>query len=63
MIVVPVLITSCHSSEKLNIGPVIAQASTKVTAVIKAGVLPVACVAILEKRSKKPACGGLGVIG
>ena len=51
--VVPVLITSCQVSEYLNTGPVTAQTNTTVNAVIKAAELPVACVAQLEKRSKK----------
>ena len=40
-IVVPVLITSCHVSEKLKSGPKMSQTSTVAQANKKAGVLPV----------------------
>lgn len=42
--VVPVLMTSCQFSEKWNKGPVIAQASTMSSAIMKAAVLPAASV-------------------
>jgi len=42
MIVVPVLITSCHVSEKLKIGPVTSHITMTARAIMNAGVLPAA---------------------
>src|SRR5437016_4060122 len=56
MIVVPVLITSCHVSEKLNMGPVTNHMITITQAIINAAGLPEALVifvAILSKKYRK----------
>src|SRR5205814_4878992 len=56
MIVVPVLMTSCHVSEKLKIGPVTSQTITITQATINAAGLPEALVifvAILSKKYRK----------
>ena len=52
MIVVPVLITSCHVSLKPNMGPVTAQTTMIVTAVTKANGCPVAQAAHFAKTRK-----------
>jgi hypothetical protein len=52
--VVPVLITSCHVSEKPNIGPVAAHTSTIKTARPNAQELPVHSVAWRANRSTMP---------
>src|SRR6476659_321009 len=49
MIVVPVLMTSCHVSEYLNIGPVRAQMMITRNAIISAAGRPVALVTLVEK--------------
>src|SRR5687768_9714823 len=51
MMVVPVLITSCQVSEKLKIGPVIAQTIINSMAVRKAMGVPVALVILLDAPS------------
>jgi hypothetical protein len=48
---VPVLITSCHVSEKWNIGPVTAHRIMMIKATINAIGLPVTFVMVVEKRS------------
>src|SRR4051812_49292774 len=50
--VVPVLMTSCHVSENLNMGPVIPHTTITNIAEINAIGLPVALVTLLEKASK-----------
>ena len=52
MMVVPVLITSCHVSENLNIGPVIPQTSIMVNAMKNVTGLPVSLVMFKANRSK-----------
>ncbi len=49
--VVPVLITSCQVSEKLNSGPVTAQTTTSTTHARKAAGLPVTWAVQLAKRA------------
>lgn len=51
MIVVPVFITNCHVSEKLNNGPLISQTTTVLAAIRKAVGLPVAFVSLVENVS------------
>jgi len=51
--VVPVLITICHTSENLNIGPVAAQIIIKILAPIKAPGLPAKQAAQSANLSKK----------
>src|SRR5438093_12614171 len=50
-IVVPVLIVSCHVSERRNTGPSIAQTTTMTRAIAKAASVPVQRMAASEKRS------------
>src|SRR4029079_1999549 len=52
MIDVTVFITSCHVSEKWNMGPVSSQMTIMPTAPTSAGVLPVQAVAIPESWSQ-----------
>jgi hypothetical protein len=52
MMVVSVLIRSCHVSEKLKMGPVIAHATTTPTASTNAVAEPACRVAAPAKRSK-----------
>ena len=54
--VVPVLITSCHVSEKLKNGPVQAQITTAVSASENAVVPPVAFAACVAKVSNPLEC-------
>lgn len=55
MIVVLVLITNCHVSEKLKIGPDSAQTMIKAKAIMVAAGLPAARVVAVEMRSNKVA--------
>src|SRR4051812_48057350 len=52
MIVVPVLMTSCQTSENLKIGPVTAQTTISVTAAMKAQGVPVAVDTLLANLRK-----------
>jgi len=55
IIVVPVLITNCHVSENLKMGPVIAQIMIISKAIINAAGLPEAFVIFVAIRSKNKA--------
>lgn len=52
MIVVPVLMMSCHVSEKPKSGPVMAQITIMLNAIVNAAGEPVARVTALENFSK-----------
>src|SRR6266478_4250418 len=58
MIVVPVLMTSCHVSLKLKIGPVMAQIVTTAAARKKIAGLPQKSEAWRAKRPNQSACSG-----
>lgn len=53
MIVVPVLMTSCHVSEKPNSGPVMPQVIIMASATVKVAGVPVMRVTEPAKRSKR----------